>query len=85
MFLIERRLGTNKYEKEGLIMPRRDGTGPAGRGPLLGRGMGECVVDAGRGLGRGLGNGLGKRGQGICGGARRGDGPGKGIGNIGKK
>lgn len=37
-------------------MPRRDGTGPVGRGLLTGRGMGVC---AGSGAGRGLGLGLG--------------------------
>lgn len=47
-------------------MPRRDGTGPAGRGPLTGRGLGNCSGDnnkpssfIGRGLGLGLG--LGRR------------------------
>ncbi len=32
-------------------MPRFDGTGPAGQGPMTGREMGSC----GRGLGRGRG------------------------------
>lgn len=32
-------------------MPWRDGTGPEGRGPLTGRGLGPC----GRGFGRGMG------------------------------
>jgi hypothetical protein len=35
-------------------MPRRDGTGPSGFGPLTGRKMGNCV----RGFGYGRGNGL---------------------------
>ncbi|MDD3129335.1 MAG: DUF5320 domain-containing protein [Candidatus Izemoplasmatales bacterium] len=36
-------------------MPRRDGTGPNGYGPLTGRKMGNC--GNGRGLGYGLGYG----------------------------
>ncbi len=45
-------------------MPRGDGTGPAGQGPMTGRGMGNCVVPSdkaaaslmgGFGGGRGLG------------------------------
>jgi len=28
--------------EEGLIMPGRDGTGPLGRGPRTGRGLGPC-------------------------------------------
>ena len=45
-------------------MPRGDGTGPAGQGPMSGRGMGNCVLPAdearaasGAGLGRGRGLG----------------------------
>lgn len=46
-------------------MPRFDGTGPQGKGPKTGRGMGSCVEDKtkpvpfgrGRGLGRGFGQG----------------------------
>ncbi len=43
-------------------MPRLDGTGPLGRGPMTGRGMGMCIIGAdalrrgvraGRALGRG--------------------------------
>lgn len=49
-------------------MPRRDGTGPMGQGPLTGRGMGCCVgvertnrgFEYGMGFGRGLGRGLGR-------------------------
>ncbi|MBN1802064.1 MAG: DUF5320 domain-containing protein [Candidatus Lokiarchaeota archaeon] len=26
-------------------MPRRDGTGPSGKGPKTGRGLGNCSVD----------------------------------------
>jgi hypothetical protein len=29
--------------KGGIIMPRGDGTGPTGKGPMTGRGMGFCV------------------------------------------
>ncbi len=47
-------------------MPRGDGTGPAGQGPLTGRGLGCCagydapgfVYGAGRGFGRGPGRGF---------------------------
>ncbi len=57
-------------------MPRGDGTGPEGRGPRTGRGLGRCGPgrgaggtgrgrgrDMGRGMGagRGLGRGLGRR------------------------
>lgn len=50
-------------------MPRFDGTGPAGMGPMTGWGMGYCGGarqgrSAGRGLGRGLGRGWG-RGRGF--------------------
>ncbi|MEA3248283.1 MAG: DUF5320 domain-containing protein, partial [Nanoarchaeota archaeon] len=49
-------------------MPGQDGTGPAGQGPMTGRGMGFCAdfdapgfVNPGfrRGMGRGLGRGRG--------------------------
>ena len=49
-------------------MPRGDGTGPAGQGPLTGRGLGRCAGnDApgygngffGRGFGMGWGRGFG--------------------------
>lgn len=52
-------------------MPRRDGTGPMGAGPMTGRGMGLCNTNrtarlGGFGLGRGLGRGLGLRlGRGL--------------------
>ena len=43
-------------------MPRRDGTGPMGAGPMTGRGLGLCTganaVKYGAGLGLGLGLGL---------------------------
>lgn len=56
-------------------MPYRDKTGPLGKGPLTGRGMGDCSFEiedkketiieserefVGRGLGRGFGRGLGR-------------------------
>lgn len=37
-------------------MPNRDKTGPAGQGPLTGRGIGPC--GGGKGLGRSFGRGL---------------------------
>lgn len=42
-------------------MPRRDGTGPAGFGPMTGRGMGNCnnYSSIGYGMGRRLGRGCG--------------------------
>ncbi len=51
-------------------MPNRDGTGPEGKGPKTGRGMGNCGVEeksADRprrmGIGRGRGQGQGRRAQ----------------------
>jgi ferredoxin len=44
-----------------IIMPRGDGTGPLGNGPLRGRGMGRGGGGGmGRGLGRGRGCGMGQ-------------------------
>lgn len=40
-------------------MPRLDGTGPAGQGPLTGRGLGPCGRGMGRGMGWGRGYGIG--------------------------
>ena len=40
-------------------MPRGDRTGPAGMGPMTGRGMGYCGAGYGSGLGRGMGYGRG--------------------------
>jgi len=40
-------------------MPRLDGTGPAGMGPMTGRGLGPCGYGYGRGYGRGMGYGRG--------------------------
>lgn len=57
-------------------MPRRDGTGPTGEGPMTGRGAGPCGGGAaggglGRGFGRGRGGGFGRGfGAGPGGGAR---------------
>lgn len=50
-------------------MPSMDGTGPMGKGPKTGRGLGNCPIEnntgfcgqTGRGLGRGRGCGLGWR------------------------
>jgi hypothetical protein len=63
-------------------MPRNDGTGPMGMGPMTGRGAGLCRGDAaqdytnlpvygcGFGRGRGLGGGRGFGGGGGLGGGR---------------
>ena len=42
-------------------MPRQDGTGPHGRGPLTGRGLGTCGYGMWRGFGRDFGKGAGFR------------------------
>ena len=49
-------------------MPRKDGTGPDGKGPKTGRGRGPCKTgpskpDTRRGTGRGRGTGGGRRGK----------------------
>lgn len=45
-------------------MPGRDRTGPAGSGPMTGRGMGICAgsiqIGFGRGCGRGFARGMGR-------------------------
>lgn len=47
-------------------MPRMDGTGPRGKGPATGRGMGNCIptnkgfCGRGQGMGRGMGQGMGR-------------------------
>lgn len=41
-------------------MPKLDGTGPQGQGPMTGRGCGKC--GGGQGVGTGIGRGLGCRG-----------------------
>lgn len=54
-------------------MPGRDGTGPMGKGPMGGRGFGNCAgrgatagvqATPGQGFGRGFGQGGGGRGMG---------------------
>lgn len=57
----------------GATMPGQDGTGPEGKGPKTGRGMGPCNDQnseaaplPGRGMGRGFGRGAGL-GRGPCG------------------
>lgn len=40
-------------------MPQLDKTGPAGLGPMTGRGMGPCGAGMRRGWGRGYGRGFG--------------------------
>jgi uncharacterized protein len=47
-------------------MPKFDGTGPDGEGPLSGRGMGKCegAKEASRGRRDGTGRGLGQNGGG---------------------
>jgi hypothetical protein len=69
-------------------MPKRDGTGPMGKGRRTGRGRGACNPDRGSfsdteqgrpnpGIGSGLNKGLGRNsGRGL--GQRRGSGKGRG-------
>ena len=57
-------------------MPKRDGTGPMGDGPLTGWGFGDCAVAPGsdntsQAMGRGPGRGSGRR-RGFGGGMGRG-------------
>ena len=56
-------------------MPRGDGTGPTGAGPITGRGLGPCIgariIRHGAGFGVRLGRRL-LRGRGFAGGYRRG-------------
>jgi len=48
-------------------MPKFDGTGPQGQGPMTGRGMGPCGPGYARGFARGMGKGFGRgRLFGIC-------------------
>jgi hypothetical protein len=44
-------------------MPNQDGTGPQGKGPMTGRGMGRC--GGGQWRGKGMGKGFGRR-MGRC-------------------
>lgn len=47
-------------------MPGFDKTGPEGKGPMTGRGMGPCNPNTPKDLGRGLGRGRGRgRGRGL--------------------
>jgi len=43
-------------------MPRFNGTGPCGQGPMTGRGMGPCNPQGQGGAGRGTGRGAGRGG-----------------------
>ncbi len=58
-------------------MPRGDGTGPNGAGPMTGWGVGSCSGNAGRGF-QGRGRGMGPCGGGF--GFGRGRGQGRGLG-----
>ncbi len=69
-------------------MPRGDGTGPEGLGPMTGRGLGYCAgfdspgftKGVGRGQGRGLARGRGRGiGRGLARGFRGGRGRGRGF------
>jgi hypothetical protein len=84
----------NGIVKEVMCMPRFDGTGPTGQGPMTGRGLGNCVPQASQlnaprrfpvlsGLGQRLGLRLGRgtgRGAGRGRGLVRGRGRGAGRG-----
>ena len=71
-------------------MPRGDGTGPEGQGPLTGRGLGPCgsgsdASGQNQTLGRRLFSGIGnvfnnfRQGQGMGGGRGQGRGSGRGT------
>lgn len=63
-------------------MPAGDGTGPLGRGPRTGRGLGWCsapIAEGARPYFGGFGLGWGWRGRGIC----RGWGPRGGVPGFG--
>lgn len=47
--------------KEVITMPDMDGTGPRGKGPKTGRGLGECEESGQEMFGRGFGRGRGFR------------------------
>ena len=47
----------------GESMPNKDGSGPEGKGPRTGRGMGNCAGEGAQGSGRGRGRGFGRRRQ----------------------
>ncbi len=64
-------------------MPGFNRTGPMGRGPMTGRGMGLCTGAANRGYGQGMGMGRGMGrgfGRGFGQGFGRGMGMGRGFG-----
>lgn len=64
-------------------MPRRDGSGPAGQGPVTGRGLGVCTGVNSTAYGYGMGFGMGRRagfGMGSGMGRRAGFGMGSGMG-----
>lgn len=63
---LQKHLSSHKvlYKEGEVIMPRRDGTGPDGRGPRTGRGLGPCGKGDPNRRGRGnraTGRGAGKR------------------------
>jgi len=66
-----KRISNNNKNKEKKTMPRGDGTGPAGMGPMTGRAAGFCAGNnvpgyANWGVGRGFGGGMGRgRGRGF--------------------
>jgi hypothetical protein len=47
-------------KKEVFNMPRGDGTGPEGKGPKTGRGLGKCNGTGKKQPGKGRGQGKGK-------------------------
>ncbi len=61
-------------------MPRGDGTGPQGRGPRTGRGIGKCDLQDGTPVPQGQGGIRTGRGQGRGSGQGEGRGQGKGRG-----
>lgn len=65
------------YHLTNNTMPNRDGTGPQGKGPRTGRGMGNC---AGSNSGSGAGGAANRRGMGMGRGMGRGAGKGTGRG-----
>ena len=54
-------------------MPNKDKTGPEGKGPKTGRGLGYCTESDEPGYKSGSGMGMGR-------GSRNGEGPGRGMG-----
>lgn len=74
----------NIYSHNGtnvINMPRGDGTGPEGLGPMTGRGLGYCTGHSSPGFTKGVGRGLARgRGRGIGRGLARGFRGGRGRG-----